>query len=57
MQGKLCERFKVAAYPSLKVGLAPDFAAEALDSLTVLDIWPNRNMDGVITFLEKHLDV
>lgn len=54
-QGDLCGKFKVHGYPTMKLGLAADLAAMALDKLTAVEP-ASRHADSVIAFLEKQLD-
>ncbi|PRW57447.1 Sulfhydryl oxidase 1 [Chlorella sorokiniana] len=53
--GDMCGKFKVHGYPTMKLGLAADLAALALDKLTVVEP-ASRHANSVIAFLEKQLD-
>lgn len=49
----MCRRFKVDHYPTVRLGLAPDFAAEDLDSLTPVT---EHDVKGIVGFIERQLD-
>ena len=51
----MCGKFKVHGYPTMKLGLAADLAALALDKLTAVEP-ASRHANSVIAFLEKQLD-
>lgn len=56
LQAAICNQFGIRGYPTMKIGVAADFAAENMDSLT--NVEPRRrNQAGVVQFLEKHLDM
>jgi len=55
-QNAMCSKFKVTGYPTMKLGMAGEMAAQALDKLT--DVRPaSRHADSVVAFLGKHLGV
>ncbi|KAL4441288.1 hypothetical protein ABPG77_011525 [Micractinium sp. CCAP 211/92] len=53
---KTCTKFKVTGYPTMKLGLAADFAALALDKTTTVAA-ASRHADSVVAFVGKHLNV
>ena len=55
LQGDMCAKFKVHGYPTMKLALAADLAAIALDKLTAVNP-ASRHANSVIAFLEQQLD-
>ncbi|KAI7845151.1 hypothetical protein COHA_001196 [Chlorella ohadii] len=53
--GDMCAKFKVHGYPTMKLALAADLAAIALDKLTAVNP-ASRHANSVIAFLEQQLD-
>lgn len=52
---KICEEFTVKSYPTLKIGLAADFASKRYDNLVQLEA--KHTFKGLITALEDQLSV
>jgi hypothetical protein len=56
LQGDLCSKFKVAGYPTIKLGSAAELAALAVDKLVDVAA-ASRHADSVVAWVAKHLDV
>ncbi|KAL4452309.1 hypothetical protein ABPG75_007971 [Micractinium tetrahymenae] len=53
---KTCTKFKITGYPTMKLGLAADFAALALDKVTAVQA-ASWHADSVVAFIGQHLNV